>query len=77
MVHSLAVGALFVLFYVEPAHAYLDAGSVSMALQAITATVAAGMAGAALFWGRLKTFVFGRHDAPASAATDEESLPKK
>jgi hypothetical protein len=60
MFFAFAAGAaLVILFYAPPAHAYLDPGSVSMALQAITATVAAGFAALALFWGKVKAAIFG------------------
>jgi hypothetical protein len=77
MFRAFTVGAALILFYIAPAHAYLDAGSVSMALQAITATVAAGMAGIVLFWGRVKSMVFGRHNSPASGPADEDTQSKR
>ncbi len=52
------------------AHAYLDAGTGSMILQAVIATVAGALVVLRLYWGRLKARFRGG-SAEAQTAPDE------
>lgn len=62
------------LIYAPPAHAYLDAGSISMALQAITAAVAGSMVALGLYWSKFKALF--RRDAPRAAPRDEQNASR-
>lgn len=62
------------LLYIPPAHAYLDAGSISMALQAIAAAVAGSMVAVGLYWNKFKSLF--RRDATGAAAREDRNLPK-
>jgi len=62
--------ALFVL--APPAHAYLDPGSGSMALQALLGGLAALMVIVKLYWSRLIKF-FGSKKNSEPEATDSSS----
>ena len=51
---------LFTVFVAGPAHAYLDAGTGTIILQAIVGTIAVGMVSIKLYWYRIKNFFKNR-----------------
>ena len=51
---------LFTVFVAGPAHAYLDAGTGTIILQAIVGTIAVGMVSIKLYWYRIKSFFKNR-----------------
>lgn len=59
---ALFLSGLFGMGLVFPApeaHAYLDPGTGSFLVQMLVGGLAAGAAGAAMYWNRLKAMVFG------------------
>jgi hypothetical protein len=65
-----AMAALGLASVPTTAHAYLDAGTGSMVLQAVIATVAGALVTLRLYWSRLKAR-FGSGSADAQTAPDE------
>ncbi|MFA6954568.1 MAG: hypothetical protein WC538_01700 [Thermoanaerobaculia bacterium] len=69
---SAAVAALALcLLYPVPAHAYLDAGTGSVILQALVAVIAGAALGIRVYWGKLKSLISRKspgddHSGPAA-----------
>jgi len=55
MVFAMAVFSALGLATTTPAHAYLDGGTVSMALQALTGAVASVLLFGKLYWAKIKS----------------------
>ena len=49
--------AVFSTVCASPAHAYLDGGTISLVLQAVTGAVASALLFGKIYWGKLKSFV--------------------
>jgi hypothetical protein len=65
------------LLYTPPAHAYLDAGSISLLLQAIVGTIAGGTVALGLYWRKVKAVISGKRGEPSdatSAASGQSTL---
>jgi hypothetical protein len=59
--------------FTRPAHAYLDPGTISMALQAILGAIAAGFVAIKMFWSRILGFFGKGKPAPTPEASKPES----
>lgn len=57
LTNNLLALALFAVLAPAPAHAYLDGGTVSIALQALAGLVASALMFGKLYWTRLKSFL--------------------
>ena len=65
---KLSVGGLCVLLgvlmLIDPVHAYLDSGTLSILLQSILAGLAAMVVSISLFWAKIRKFIAGDKDEP-------------
>lgn len=71
----LAAILLFTLLPVAPAHAYLDAASVSMALQVITGAAASFLLFGKTYWARIAAFVRRKPGVQPAAAPADPASP--
>lgn len=60
----------------QPAHAYLDPGSGSYALQIAIAGVMGALFSVKMFWSRIKESVSGRQNRDAVAAAAQKNSPE-
>jgi len=65
------------LFYITPAHAYLDPGAGSILLQSLLASIATAAALGGIFWQRLKAFFSSLFPTRKSTDSNPEATTDK
>ncbi len=68
--HAITLWALFLFLIPRDAWAYLDPGTGSLILQAVVASLFAGLLTIRLYWRRLKAYIFYGKNQPVEELLD-------